>query len=84
MINALFCTVVPVYFTMFAIDRIGPAATAQSAMVGPVSLLFLGWWILGEAITPMQIAGTAIVIIGIWLLARHSAAQAAKRADVVE
>jgi drug/metabolite transporter (DMT)-like permease len=43
-INALFCTVVPVYFTMFAIDRVGPASTSQTAMVGPVSLLFLGWW----------------------------------------
>jgi drug/metabolite transporter (DMT)-like permease len=83
-VNALFCTVVPVYFTMFAIDRIGPAATSQTAMVGPVSLLFLGWWILGEAITPIQVAGTAVVIAGIALLAGHSAAQAAKRADVVE
>lgn len=82
-INALFCTVVPVYFTMFAIDRIGPAATSQTAMVGPVSLLFLGWWILGEAITPIQIAGTAVVIAGIGMLARHNAA-AAKRVDPVE
>lgn len=82
-INALFCTVLPVYFTMFAIDRIGPAATSQTAMVGPVSLLFLGWWILGEAVTPVQIAGTAIVIAGIALLARHNAAMA-KRVDPVE
>jgi len=82
-INALFCTVVPVYFTMFAIDRVGPASTSQTAMVGPVSLLFLGWWILGEAITPIQIAGTAVVIAGIALLARHNAAMA-KRIDPVE
>jgi len=83
-INALFCTVVPVYFTMFAIDRIGPASTSQTAMVGPVSLLFFGWWLLGETITPIQISGTAIVIAGIWLLARHSSAVAARRADVIE
>ena len=82
-INAVFCTVVPVYFTMFAIDRVGPASTSQTAMVGPVSLLFLGWWILGEAITPIQIAGTAVVIAGIALLARHNAAMA-KRIDPVE
>lgn len=69
-INALFCTVVPVYLTMFAIARIGPAATAQTAMIGPVSLVFLGWWLLGEHITIVQLAGTAIVIAGMWLLTR--------------
>lgn len=81
--NALFCTVVPVYFTMFAIDRIGPAATSQTAMVGPVSLLFLGWWILGETVSPIQMAGTAVVIAGIALLARQHGA-ITRRADPVE
>ena len=83
LINAVFCTIIPVYLTMFAIARVGAASTAQTAMVGPVSLLFLGWWILGEAITPLQITGTAVVIAGIWVLARYNAA-VAKRADVVE
>lgn len=69
-LNALFCTVVPVYLTMFAIARIGPAATAQTAMIGPVSLVFLGWWLLGEHVTAMQLMGTAIVIIGMGLLTR--------------
>lgn len=69
-INALFCTVVPVYLTMFAIARIGPAATAQTAMIGPVSLVFLGWWLLGEPISALQLCGTAVVIAGMWLLTR--------------
>jgi drug/metabolite transporter (DMT)-like permease len=67
-LNALFCTVVPVYLTMFAVARIGPAATAQTAMIGPVSLLFLGWWLLGEHVTLLQLLGTAVVIMGMWLL----------------
>jgi drug/metabolite transporter (DMT)-like permease len=71
--NALFCTVVPVYLTMFAIARIGAATTAQTAMIGPVSLVFLGWWLLGETITPLQLVGTAVVIAGMWLLARMPA-----------
>jgi drug/metabolite transporter (DMT)-like permease len=69
-LNALFCTVVPVYLTMFAVARIGPAATAQTAMIGPVSLLFLGWWLLDEHITVLQLLGTAVVIMGMWLLTR--------------
>jgi len=69
-LNALLCTVVPVYLTMFAIDRIGAAATAQTAMIGPVSLVFLGWWLLDEPVTALQLAGTAVVIAGMWLLTR--------------
>ncbi len=70
LINALFCTVVPVYLTMFAIARIGAASTAQIAMIGPVSLLFLAWWLLDEAITPLQLIGTVVVLAGVWLLLR--------------
>lgn len=80
LINAVFCTIIPVYLTMFAIARVGAASTAQTAMIGPVSLLFLGWWILGEAITPLQISGTAIVIAGIWMLARYNKAAAQQSA----
>jgi drug/metabolite transporter (DMT)-like permease len=69
-LNALFCTVVPVYLTMFAIVRIGAATTAQTAMIGPVSLVFLGWWLLDEHITVLQLVGTAVVIVGMWLLTR--------------
>jgi drug/metabolite transporter (DMT)-like permease len=34
----------------------------------PISLLFLGWMILGQAIAPLQIAGAFIVVGAIaWL-----------------
>jgi drug/metabolite transporter (DMT)-like permease len=69
-INAVFCTVVPVYLTMFAIARIGPASTAQTAMIGPVSLVLLGWWLLDEPISTLQLFGTAVVMAGMWLLTR--------------
>jgi drug/metabolite transporter (DMT)-like permease len=75
-VNALLCTVVPVYLTMFAIVRIGAGSTAQTAMIGPVSLVFLGWWILDEAITPVQLIGTAVVLAGIALLSRAPAVKA--------
>lgn len=61
-INALVCTVLPVYLTMFAIQRIGAPATAQFSVLGPVSLVFLGTWLLDEPVTAVQLAGTAIVI----------------------
>lgn len=68
LLNALMCTVAPVFLTMFAIVRIGAARASQLSMLGPVSLLFLGHWLLGERISLVQIAGTAVVLAGIaWL-----------------
>lgn len=70
LLNATLCTIVPVYATMFAVARIGAGATSQTAMLGPVSLVLLGWWILDEPVTLVQVAGTAVVLAGIALLAR--------------
>ena len=69
-VNAMFCTVAPVYLTMFALARIGASASSQMSVLGPVSLVFLGWWVLDEPITLLQLAGTAVVLGGVWLLLR--------------
>ena len=73
--NAIFCTIIPVYLTMFAVARIGAPSASQLSMVGPVSLLFFGYWILGEPITLIQIFGTALVLVGITLLIKHKPPQ---------
>lgn len=66
--NAIFCTVFPVFMTMAAVGRIGAATASQAGMIGPVSTLFLGALILGEPITSVQLAGTGLVLVGIYLL----------------
>jgi drug/metabolite transporter (DMT)-like permease len=70
LVNAVFCTVLPVCMTMIAVDRIGAPGTSQAGMIGPVSTLFLGYALLGEPITGIQLAGTALVLIGIYLVSR--------------
>lgn len=70
LINALFCTVLPVFLTMIAVARIGAASSAQAGMVGPVSTLFLGALILHEPITSIQLAGTGLVLTGIYLISK--------------
>ena len=70
LINALFCTVLPVFLTMIAVARIGAASSAQAGMVGPVSTLFLGALILNEPITGIQLAGTGLVLTGIYLISK--------------
>ncbi|WP_293778251.1 DMT family transporter [uncultured Oxalicibacterium sp.] len=73
-VNAVFCTVLPVFLTMIAVQRIGAASASQAGMIGPVSTLFLGAAILDEPITGIQLGGTALVLCGIYLLTRKKAA----------
>ncbi len=70
LLNATLCTFAPVVLVMLAIERIGPTLTAQTGMLGPLSTLLMGVVILGEPFTPWVAAGTALVLLGIALLAR--------------
>jgi drug/metabolite transporter (DMT)-like permease len=69
-LNAVACTFAPVLLVMLAIERIGPVAVAQAGMVGPLSTVALGVWLLGEPFSAWLVAGTALVLSGVWLLAR--------------
>lgn len=69
-VNSVLCTVLPVSLTMMAVQRIGAPTASQAGMIGPVSTLFLGFWLLGEPITGVQLAGSALVMGGIWMLSR--------------
>jgi drug/metabolite transporter (DMT)-like permease len=71
LVNAFFCTVLPVSMTMLAVERIGAATTSQASMVGPVSTLFLGALVLNEPVTAIQLAGTVLVLGGIYLLSKR-------------
>ncbi|MFM8900981.1 MAG: DMT family transporter [Burkholderiales bacterium] len=70
-LNATLCTFAPVLMVMMAIERIGATMTAQTGMVGPLSTILMGVFILGEPFTPWIAVGTALVLLGIWLLARQ-------------
>jgi drug/metabolite transporter (DMT)-like permease len=69
-VNAIVCTVFPVFLTMFAVKRIGAPSASQAGMIGPVSTLILGTVFLNEAISSWQIAGASLVIFGMYLLSR--------------
>lgn len=70
LVNGLFCTVMPVLMTMMAVRRIGAGTASQAGMIGPVSTLFLGALVLGEPVTNWQLAGTGLVLAGIYLLSK--------------
>jgi drug/metabolite transporter (DMT)-like permease len=70
LLNATLCTFAPVILVMLAIERIGAALTAQTGMIGPLSTLLLGVWLLGEPFNHWIAAGTVLVLAGVTLLAR--------------
>ncbi|HWL62021.1 MAG TPA: DMT family transporter [Steroidobacteraceae bacterium] len=72
-VNGLFCTVIPAFATMLAVERIGAGRAAMVAMLGPVATIVLAWLLLGEAASAWGLAGTALVLAGVLLLSRSPA-----------
>jgi drug/metabolite transporter (DMT)-like permease len=70
MVNATLCTVVPVLMVMMAIERIGSGLAAQVGMVGPMSTLVMGVLVLGEPFTVWIVAGTVLVLAGVFVVSR--------------
>jgi len=70
LVHAVAHTFMPTFMVMWAVARIGAPLTAQLGMIGPVSILFLAWWILDEPITLLQVLGTVCVLVGMLVLGR--------------
>ncbi len=69
-LNATLCTFAPVLMTMLAIERIGAGISAQVGMIGPISTIVMGALVLDEPFTVWMMAGTVLVMAGIWALTR--------------
>jgi drug/metabolite transporter (DMT)-like permease len=66
-IVAAVCTVIPVFLTAEALRRIGANQVAMIGAVGPISAIIFGGIVLGESMSRIQLAGAALVIIGVLL-----------------
>jgi drug/metabolite transporter (DMT)-like permease len=65
---ALVSTVLPVFVTSEALRRIGANHVALVGALGPVTTIFFGWIGLDEHMTPIQLAGAALVLSGVLLV----------------
>lgn len=72
-LNATLCTALPVLLVMMAIERIGAGLTAQTGMIGPMSTILMGVVILDEPLNAWIVAGTALVLGGVFLVTRRKA-----------
>ncbi len=80
-LNATLCTAVPVLAVMMAIERIGAPLTAQTGMIGPLSTILMGVFILGEPLNAWIIAGTVLVLGGVYLVSRNRPVMASSTAN---
>jgi len=69
-LNATACTALPVLLVMMAIERIGPGLTAQTGMIGPMSTISMGVLILDEPFNAWIVAGTGLVVSGVFWVTR--------------
>lgn len=49
------------------VARLEPSAVAPLAFLSPVTAVILGWALLGQSLSVLQVVGIAIVIASIWL-----------------
>ena len=52
------------------LSRIEPSAAASLGFLSPVVATLLGWLVLGQSLSPAQIAGFAMVLASVWLSQR--------------
>jgi drug/metabolite transporter (DMT)-like permease len=70
LLNATLCTFAPVLMVMMAIERLGAGLAAQTGMIGPMSTIAMGVLILGEPFNGWIVAGTVLVLAGVFLVTR--------------
>ncbi len=73
LLNGTVCTVLPVFAVMAGIERLGASVASQVGMIGPVSTIVLADLLLDEPMGPTQIAGTVLVLIGVFIVSQSRA-----------
>lgn len=69
---AIFSTVLPAFLLSHAIRRIGSGSASLIGTVGPVSTIYMAHVFLNESISPLQIAGASLVLIGVLIISMNS------------
>jgi len=81
LLNAIACTVMPVWMVMRGVQLLGASLASQVGMVGPLSTIWMAAWVLGEPVTARLVLGTSAILLGIvWLAKAKGAAQDSAKA----
>ncbi len=69
---AILSTVLPVFMLSYAIRHIGSGSASLIGSLGPVSTIYMAYLILGENLSAVQIAGSALVLAGVLIVSMNS------------
>ena len=53
---------------MFVLKHLSATVSSLYSYINPVVAILLGWALLGEALTPWEVAGMAATILGVWIV----------------
>ncbi len=71
-VMAIFSTIIPSYLVSASIARIGASNFSIIASLGPFSTIILAYIFLEEKLSIIQIIGSGIVILGIYIVSKRS------------
>lgn len=57
-------------FWFRGIARLGPSLVAPLGLLSPVTAVILGWWVLGQHLSHLQLAGMIVVVGSVWISQR--------------
>ncbi|WP_047466252.1 EamA family transporter [Rhizobium rhizogenes] len=66
------------------LSRLEPSAISPLGFLSPTTAVILGWWVLGQQLSPIQIFGIVIVLGSVWLSQRAQLALSAERPALAE
>jgi drug/metabolite transporter (DMT)-like permease len=66
LLTGVVATVVPAFLLAAGMKRLGTSRASLIATIGPVTTLLLAYWFLDEPITAIQLAGSGLVLLGVW------------------
>jgi multidrug transporter EmrE-like cation transporter len=69
-VGGLGCYVISVIVWVMALSRVEVSIAYPLLSVGYVVNALAAWYLFGEAVTPMRLAGIAIIIIGVCVVTR--------------
>jgi len=64
------CYAVSLVVWIMALSRTEVSVAYPMLSIGFALNAVLAWWLLGEAVTPMRMLGIAIIILGVYMVAR--------------
>jgi len=69
-LGGLACYVISVAVWILALSRVQVSIAYPMLSLGYVVTAFAAWWLMGEPVSAMRMSGIAVIIVGVYLVAR--------------